>query len=684
MQQGVGLEFLEMVGNDREVVFAIDSSHRILAATSSLSAVLGYGANLLVGQHLVDLAYPDDHSWFSTWVTAERDNHSTVTSAKVETLDRQVRLCHMDGSFLLFEVTRRDLLTRNGFIVVTARNVTEQERLASERLLVAQRFLSMAASAPIAIYRLDKLGQCIFVNDRWTSLTGQSLEQALGYGYLDIVNRKDQLRLRDVQISGDTNAFVEIRIHPTTGGTRTVVSRWSKVLDEGQEIGSLGTLTDVTEQRTLEAQLIHQATHDELTGLANRSIISEHLAVAVERGKRFGEHVSVVFCDLDRFKMVNDSLGHDVGDRLLVAVSDRLKSILRTADVLGRFSGDEFVLIASGSPPTNALRVAHRVLEAFADPFDIGIGRPYQCTASVGVACSTPQSTGESLLRDADLAMYKAKSKGRGCAAVFDEAMRSTTLDRYALETDLKTAAESGELTVLYQPIITMLDEETRGVEALVRWDHPTRGRLSPELFIPIAEETGVILDLGEWVLDRACREIGQLPDMHLNVNLSAGQVHDEELVSRVARVLANTGFDPARLTLEITESVLVSDTDATIDTLNRLKALGISIAVDDFGTGYSSLNYLSRFPLDSLKVDRSFVSGMGETASDGEIVRAVINLAHALGLRATAEGVETAHQRDQLEGLGCDHAQGFLFDRPLEFAVIMQQQAMLANSASN
>jgi diguanylate cyclase (GGDEF)-like protein/PAS domain S-box-containing protein len=676
MQQGAGLEFLEMMGNDREAVFAIDSSHQILAATSSLSTVLGYGPTLLVGQQLADLAYPDDHSWFEPWVSDRRD----VNSSLVDTLERHVRLCHADGSFLLFEVTRRDLLDRNGFIIVTARNVTEQERLAAERLLVAQRFLSMAASAPIAIYRLDKLGQCIFVNDRWTALTGQTLDQALGYGFLDIVNRKDQLLLRDVQLSGDSSALVEVRIHPTTGGTRTVVSRWSKVLDEGQEIGSIGTLTDVTEQRTLEAQLIHQATHDELTGLANRSIITEHLTQAVERVKRFGEHVSVVFCDLDRFKMVNDSLGHDVGDRLLVAVSDRLKRILRTADVLGRFSGDEFVLIATGSSPSTALRVAQRVLEAFDEPFDIGVGRPYPCTASVGVACSTPESTGESLLRDADLAMYQAKSKGRGCAAVFDEAMRSSALERYALETDLKCAAECGELTVLYQPIITMLDDETRGVEALARWDHPTRGRLSPEVFIPIAEETGIILDLGEWVLDRACREIGQLGDMHLNVNLSAGQVHDAAVVDRVARVLKATGFDPARLTLEITESVLVSDTETTIDTLIRLKALGISIAVDDFGTGYSSLNYLSRFPLDSLKVDRSFVSGMGETTNDGEIVRAVINLAHALGLRATAEGVETTHQRDQLEGLGCDHAQGFLFDRPLEFEVIKRQQAILSN----
>ncbi len=675
MRQGEDLGFLEMVGNDREVVFAVDPSLKILGAAASLSTVLGYDTTLLVGQQLSDLAYPDDHEYFVRWAAEA----ATTPAASVETLDRHVRFCHLDGSFLLFEVTRRNLIDRNGFIVFTARNVTEEERLAAERLLIAQRFLSMAASAPIAIYRLDKLGQCIFVNERWTTLTGQTLEQALGYGYIDVVNRKDQLRLRDVQLSGDTSALVEIRIHPLSGGTRTVVSRWSKVLDEGQEIGSIGTLTDVTEQRTLEAQLIHQATHDELTGLANRSIINEHLAVAVERVKRFGEHVSVLFCDLDRFKMVNDSLGHEVGDRLLVAVSDRLKSVLRTADVLGRFSGDEFVLIATGSAPSTALRVADRLLEAFKEPFDIGIGRPYSCTASVGVACSTLESSAQSLLRDADLAMYQAKSKGRGCAALFDDAMRSSTLDRYALETDLKSAAERGEMTVLYQPIVTMFDEETRGVEALVRWDHPTRGRLSPELFIPIAEETGVILSLGEWVLERACREIGQLDGMHLNVNLSAGQVHDSALVTRVARVLESTGFDPARLTLEITESVLVSDTDATIETLKLLKILGISIAVDDFGTGYSSLNYLSRFPLDSLKVDRSFVNGMGETASDGEIVRAVINLAHALGLRATAEGVETADQRDQLEGLGCDHAQGFLFDRPLEFEVVKQQQALLA-----
>jgi EAL domain-containing protein (putative c-di-GMP-specific phosphodiesterase class I) len=312
--------------------------------------------------------------------------------------------------------------------------------------------------------------------------------------------------------------------------------------------------------------------------------------------------------------------------------------------------------------------MAERIVAAFAEPFDIGTGREYPCTASLGVARSVLGSTPESLLRDADVAMYRAKERGRGRAEEFDDVLRSRALDRYALESDLQHAIANCELTVLYQPIVAMHGEGVRAVEALVRWDHPTRGRLSPDLFVPIAEETGTILELGEWVLEKACTDVCALTDMHLNVNLSAAQVHDKALVSRVAGVLNRTGFPASRLTLEITETVLVNDADATIVTLQNLKALGLSIAVDDFGTGYSSLNYLSRFPVDSLKVDRSFVHGLTRTAGDGEIVRAVIGLAHALGLQATAEGVETTNQLEQLQKLGCDMAQGFLFDRPLDF----------------
>jgi diguanylate cyclase (GGDEF)-like protein len=461
---------------------------------------------------------------------------------------------------------------------------------------------------------------------------------------------------------------MDLKLHGHNGQHRSIIGRWSALFDtEGQRTGFVGTMEDVTERKTLEERLVHQATHDSLTGLPNRVILNEHLALSLARAKRTNERIGVIFCDLDRFKIVNDSLGHETGDRLLKAVARRMGSALRETDVVGRFGGDEFVVLVTG-PDDSAIRdAADRLQAVFAKPFDIGLGRPYASSGSIGIALSTPESTPETLLRDADVAMYRAKERGRGRAEEFDERLRARALDRLALISDLPDALANNELVLLYQPILGTPQCQLVSVEALVRWDHPTRGRLSPDVFIGLAEETGLILPIGDWILERACLDLLPADNVMLNVNLSALQVTDPGLVERIATALERTGFPGSRLMLEVTESVLMHNVEKTVETLHHLKALGVSIAVDDFGTGYSSLNYLSSFPIDSLKVDRSFIQGLGFHAeNDKEIVRTVIALAHSLGLTATAEGVETDVQLTSLRLLGCDFVQGYLFDEPV------------------
>jgi diguanylate cyclase (GGDEF)-like protein len=455
-----------------------------------------------------------------------------------------------------------------------------------------------------------------------------------------------------------------LRLFGRSGALLTVIGRWTAVDENGVVTGYVGTIEDVTERKALEARLSYQATHDALTGLPNRSTLNDRLAKSLRQSAESGDKVGVMFCDLDRFKVVNDSLGHDTGDRLLISVAQRLSSLLGMSELIARFGGDEFVVMCIGTD--DAIRTAAKQLQdVFVQPFEVGIGRPYTCTASIGIAVSRIESTPETMLRDADVAMYRAKESGRGRSQEFDDKLRTRALDRLALESDLPLAIQNGELELLYQPIVDAKDSSLVSVEALVRWDHPTRGRLSPEVFIGLAEETGFILDIGDWVLERACTDVLPKNGVTLNVNLSAKQVHDDKLVTRVAEILKRTGFPSSRLVLEITESALIRDSERAVATLTVLKALGLSIAIDDFGTGYSSLSYLSQFPVDALKVDRSFVTGLDLPSGDHEIVRAVIALAHALGLKATAEGVETHGQLMHLRSLGCDLVQGYLFDRP-------------------
>ena len=421
----------------------------------------------------------------------------------------------------------------------------------------------------------------------------------------------------------------------------------------------------------------HNALHDSLTGLPNRALFLDRLGHVLTRRDPGHPHAAVMFLDIDNFKLINDSLGHDAGDRLLKAIGPRLDTALRPIDTVARFGGDEFVVLCEDvHDGRDAVIVAERLQRALAEPFPLDDGEDHFLSASIGVVLATGRyEDPDALLRDADAAMYRAKARGRAQSELFDDAMRNQVLGRLRMENALRGVLDRDELRVFYQPIVSLDDGSIQGFEALMRWHHDGLGPVSPLEFIPIAEETGLIVRLGAWVLEEACRqsvcwaeELG-VPAPMVSVNLSPRQVAHAELVPTVARVLEETGLSPSRLALEITESVLIHEADSPWNPLDALKRLGVKLMLDDFGTGYSSLSYLKRFPVDALKIDRAFVDGLGADPGDSAIVKAVIGMAQALEIGVVAEGVETELQVAALRELGCTRAQGFLYGRPREAA---------------
>ncbi|MGO9872754.1 MAG: EAL domain-containing protein [Acidimicrobiia bacterium] len=428
------------------------------------------------------------------------------------------------------------------------------------------------------------------------------------------------------------------------------------------------------ERKAFEEDLAHQSMHDPLTGLPNRLLFLDRLGQSIARCQRTKSSVGVVFLDLDRFKNINDSLGHDAGDELLVAVAHKLESVIRPGDTVARFGGDEFTVLCedltADTARETAVEISERLLATVIRPMVVREAEMF-VGASVGIALAlTGDERPEELLRDADAAMHHAKEAGRGRVEVFDDTMHARALTAHSTENALHRALERGELRLFFQPIVGLSDARCIGAEALVRWQHPERGLLGPAEFIPLAEETGLVVPLGWWVIEEAARNAARWQLEHaepfqVSINLSARQLVQPDLADRVADVIAQTGVRPSNVCFEITESVLMDDTETVIDVISRVRALGVEFAIDDFGTGYSSLGYLKRFPVDAVKIDRSFVTGLGTDPGDAAIVSAVIGLAHALGLRVTAEGVETEEQLATLIGLGCDEAQGYFFLPP-------------------
>ena len=540
--------------------------------------------------------------------------------------------------------------------------------------------------------------EIVYVNDGFCRMTGYAAEEVLGKTPRILqgpkTDRAELDRLRRCLSQGKPFYGGEITNYRKDGSEYVLAWYILPMVDDAGEITHwMDNQRDVTERRALEDQLRHQALHDPLTGLPNRVLLMDRLEHALERADRREGRVAVCFMDLDDSKVVNDSLGHEAGDRLLVALAGRLEGSLRREDTLARFGGDEFVvLIEDASDASRATGVADRIVDALREPFVVE-GREVFATLSMGIVLAdSPRERPEDLLRKADIAMYRAKEKDKAGYAVFDPSMNARVVERMESEGDLRRALRLGEFTVHYQPKVLLETGAIVGVEALARWVHPERGLVPPAGFIAQAEESGLIVPIGRWVLEEACRQAREWQTLHpidpplvVCVNISGRQLRYPGLVQDVARVLRESRLEPGSLDLEITENVLIESAQNGLP-VERLRRLGAKMIIDDFGTGYSSLSYLKRMPADLLKIDRSFVEGLGSDPKDEGIVSSVIDLARVLGMETIAEGVESVEQAERLRELGCRFAQGYLFSKPMaaeEMGELLATGARLTGSAS-
>jgi diguanylate cyclase (GGDEF)-like protein/PAS domain S-box-containing protein len=574
-----------------------------------------------------------------------------------------------DGRIIAYTV--RPLPDGGG--VATHEDVTEREELHARLKVRNFQFDTAINNMSQGLCFFDADHKLIVCNDRFLEMydippgkvgPGTPLTEIVDLrfeaGSFPAMSREEYLRWRtNVAVSNEAkDSIVELM----NGKTFKIRHR------PMPDLGWVATHEDITEQRRAEVKIEHMAHYDALTDLANRALLNERLeqALAHFHGE---QKVAVHHLDLDQFKAVNDTFGHHAGDKLLKIVADRLRGLVRETDTIARTGGDEFVIVqAPIADPAEAKMLAQQIIAWISEPYDIDDGQQATVGTSIGIAVSPSDGDApDKLLRNADLALYRAKGDGRGTFRFFEPAMDEQMQARRIMEQDLRKALPAGEFELYYQPVVNLESNEISGFEALLRWNHPERGQVPPATFIPLAEEIGFIVPLGEWVIREACLAAARWPE-HLTVavNISAVQFRGSSLMPVIVNALASSGLHPARLEIEITETVLLHDREATIAVLHQLRALGIRIAMDDFGTGYSSLTYLQSFPFDKIKIDRSFVKDITENAGSLYIVRAVAALANGMGMAATAEGVETREQLDKIAAVGCTEMQGYLFSKPL------------------
>jgi diguanylate cyclase (GGDEF)-like protein/PAS domain S-box-containing protein len=578
------------------------------------------------------------------------------------------------GTLVLAGVLMATLVARLERMV---RRLSERE----EKLRQAEeRFRSSFDDAPIGMAIVGLDGRWVRVNQAFAHLTGYGIEQLVGMSFQDLTPPEDlvhDLPALDALVSGQQSTHhAEKRYVRADGEIVWVLLTVSVVHDSaGQPVHMISQMQDVTARKTAEDELAERALHDPLTGLPNRILFADRVEVALARIERTSAPLAVFFVDLDRFKLVNDSLGHAIGDRMLLEVGKRLIAVVRPADTVSRFGGDEFTILCENTDKRAASVVAKRILDALATPIVVD-GHELFASASIGIAVGVDhRAKADEMLRDADAAMYRAKEQGHSRFALFDGGLRLQATERLELENDLRRAIERDELFLLYQPDVDLATGEIHGVEALVRWQHPHRGRLSPHQFIPIAEESGLIAGLGEWVVAEACRQLRSWHDeghpLSVSVNISPRQLADPNLPNVIHSALDSSGANPAALCLEITESAAV---EAGSVTLAALRGRGVRLALDDFGAGFSSLHQIRRLPqVDTLKIDRSFVEELGRHPADTAILAAIVGMARALRMVTVAEGIQNEAQARTLREIGCDRGQGYHFGCPLGAQAIVE-----------
>ncbi len=582
-------------------------------------------------------------------------------------------------------------------IVGCGNDITERRQIELKLRESEERYALAMRGANDGLWDWDLKTDRLFLSGRWKAMVGCG-DAEIGESpddWFTRVHEEDLPRVMQAisaHLRGTTpHVEIEHRVRHRSGEWRWMLARGLAIRDAaGTPYRMAGSLTDITDRKSGEARLVREALLDSLTGLGNRTLLCERLEHALERSRRDETlQFVVLFLDLDRFKIINDGLGHGVGDQLLCEFARRLVACVRPTDTVARLGGDEFVILLEAvSGVADGARVATRIHALLRKPFELD-GHEVFTTASIGIAPSSPRYRNvRDLLRDADSAMYRAKALGKSRHEMFDGAMNAQALEVLKLETDLRRhAIERKEFLLHYQPIVSLADGSLRGFEALVRWRQPDRGMVSPAVFIPMMEETGLIVPLGTWVLGEACRQLkawherfGRMPPLGVSVNVSGKQFGKGDLVAEVEAALRETGLPARCLTLEITESVMMVNAEESLRILCALRALGTAISVDDFGVGYSSLSQLHRFPIDALKIDRSFIQRIGGDERDAEIIRTIVTLAHNLKMGVTAEGIETPLQLERVRALGAEAGQGYLFSKPMPAADV---EAMLAGDGA-
>lgn len=659
-----------------DAILTVDGEGKIIFVNAATEKIFGYRADEMVGQNLT-LIIPEQM----------RDKHLRRMLRNIQTNQRkfswktvEIPGVHKDGYEIPLEFSFAEFF-REGrrFFTSVIRDVTERKK-AEEAIRDSEaRFRDLFENANDLIYTHDLQGNFTSLNRAGEIITGYSREEALRLNISQVVSPEHLKVAQEMmhhKLQGTPPTSYELEIIAKNGKRVTLEISTRLIYRDEIPVGVQGIARDITERKLVEEQLQYNALYDTLTDLPNRTHFMKQLTLAVERAKlekRF--RFAVLFLDIDRFKIINDSLGHFIGDKLLVGIAERLKLCVRPSDVIARLGGDEFTILLTIKEDIDAIQVAERLQQKLSKPFLLDNYEVFT-SASIGIIISDEvRRKPEEYLRDADTAMYRAKEAGKARYEVFDNRMHLRNINLLKVETDMRRAIERGEFKAHYQPIIALGTGQIREFESLIRWEHPERGMIPPNEFISIAEETGLIVPIGRWILEESCRQLKEWQDcctaenLSISVNLSAKQLMHPSLIGQVGDILRKTGLDPEFLKLEVTESTVMEHAETALKVLSQLRRLGVRLSTDDFGTGFSSLSYLHRFPFDRLKIDRSFINTMDQDTKSGEIVRTILMLAQNLNIETVAEGVETRQQLVQLQELGCNFGQGYLFSKPVTAA---------------